>query len=163
MCGHPSYGDIKVLLQRNGLWDYEVQQYLTRVIERCVDCKATSEPKQARKVSLSTMTTSSNQVVCIDHFHLDEMRVFHIMDSATRFSSSMVVPDTSMHQSLSALESQWISYFSTPEVLLYDHAFENRMFRSYLGMFGNEARPIPPAVTTKTSWNQNTGSFWTCS
>ena len=86
-----------------------MKYYLTRVVERCVDWKATSEPKNARKVSLSAMKGSFNQGVCIDHFHLDEMRVFEIMDSATRYSAGIVVPDTTMAQSISAFASQWDS------------------------------------------------------
>lgn len=49
-----------------------------------------------KHVSLSSMSREFNQLVCVDHMFLDEFKVFHIMDSVTRYSSGVVVPDTTM-------------------------------------------------------------------
>lgn len=46
-------------------------------------CRQTSLPKNARKVSLSAISRCSNDVVCVDHFFIDGIILFHLMDSAT--------------------------------------------------------------------------------
>ena len=68
VCGHSNYTDIKLLLQRNGIWSDDAQKYLAQVLEVCENCHATHSPKQARKVSLSTISPQFNEVVCVDHF-----------------------------------------------------------------------------------------------
>ena len=97
-CGHSTYLDIKVLLERNLLWNGQVDKYLQSVLENCTACVTTAKPKGARKVSLSAMTRSFNEVVCVDHMFLDQYSVMHIMDAASRYSVGAVVEDTSMQK-----------------------------------------------------------------
>eukprot|EP00171_Calliarthron_tuberculosum_P017605 IDg17605t1 len=106
VCGHSSYSDIKILLQRNNLWNHEVMKYLSEQIETCGKCATTSLPKQSRKDG--------------------------------------VVPDTSMNFAIEAIESQWISPFWAPEIVLFDLAFNNTNFKKYLSSYSIEPRPIPP-------------------
>lgn len=51
VCGHSTYSDIKTLLERNKLWNAEVQKYLASTLDECTNCLATSKPKENRKVS----------------------------------------------------------------------------------------------------------------
>lgn len=45
--GHASYGDTMTLLQKNKIWNNEVQRYLAGLIERCQDCKEAFPQKPA--------------------------------------------------------------------------------------------------------------------
>ena len=144
VCGHSSFSDIKTLLSRNDLWSDEVGKYLARILEGCARCAKTSEPKEQRKVSLSSMSRSFNKVVCVDHLHLGGSRVLHIMDSSTRYSAGTVVFTTSMQEAILGIEAQWVSPFWHPHTVLFDKAFDNQEFRSYLKMSVIEPRPIPP-------------------
>ena len=83
VCGHPSLSGIQILLLHNNMWCDEVEKNLNRVVSSYTDCARTHEPKQVRKVSPSFINRSFNKVVCIDHFHLGNLRICHIMDSAT--------------------------------------------------------------------------------
>ncbi len=95
------------------------------------------------------MSREINQVVCIDHFFLDDFGVFHMMDSATRYSAGAVVPDTAMDSAITSLESLWISPFWAFDAVLYDPAFKNDKFQSYLSKHSIEARLLPPTRHNK--------------
>jgi len=144
ICGHSNYTDIKLLLERNSLWSSDAEKYLVGILNECSACDTTAMPKPARKVSLSSMSRSFNDVVCIDHLFLDEYKVFHAMCSSTRYSVGSHVPDTNMENSIACLEAHWISQFWPPNEILYDPAFENSLFKSYVELYDIATRPIPP-------------------
>ena len=143
VCGHASLSDMKILLERNDLWSEEVEKCLSRVVDSCEKFVRTYEPKQARKFSLRSMNMSFNDLVCIDHFYLDILRLCHIICASTRYSVGAVVPDTGMEAATSILDSHWISQFSAPKAILFDQAFVNERFLQFLELFGIEPRPIP--------------------
>ena len=82
-CGHASLRITQILLQSNNMWPSEVEKYLNQVVSSRTDYAKTHDPKQARKVSLSSINRSFNKVVCTDHLHLGNLRIFHIMDATT--------------------------------------------------------------------------------
>lgn len=151
VCGHSSYSDIKILLERDGIWNETVAKYLAGTIDSCSACRATALPKPTRKVSLSSMSREFNSLVCIDHFYLDELCVFHVMDSVTRYSVGSCMPDTTMYSSILAFESGWMSEFWTPNSVLYDPAFKNEEFQSWIAGYEISARPIPPRRHNKNA------------
>ena len=63
VCGHASLSDMKILLERNDLWTPEVAKCLNSLIDSCEKCARTCEPKQVRKVSLSSYNRSFNDLV----------------------------------------------------------------------------------------------------
>lgn len=67
VCGHASYNDIRLLLQRNRIWNPQVESYIRKAIEQCNACRSTSLPKPTRKVSLADIDSALNERVCIDH------------------------------------------------------------------------------------------------
>jgi len=143
VCGHASFSDIRTLLKRNELWNQEIEKYVVQVIDVCTNCSHTSQPSANRKVSLSSLSRSFNELVCIDHVHLNEMRVIHMMDATTRYSVGAVVPDTSMKNAIINFESLWISPFWEPKAVQFDQAFDNSIFKNYLLKHDIEGRPIP--------------------
>lgn len=103
--GHASFSDIRTLLERNDMWSKEVEKYLSRTVETCHGCRATSLPKPSRKVSLTSLHHHFNDVVCIDHFHLDGLRIFHIMDAWSRYSAGHVVKDATIKSAIETFEA----------------------------------------------------------
>lgn len=81
--------------------------------------------------------------MCIDHLHLDDMRVCHLMDATTRYSLGSVVPDDGMEQSVLVLEANWISPFWEPASIQFDQAFNNQKFKEYLDLYSILGRRIP--------------------
>eukprot|EP00178_Gracilaria_changii_P015990 TRINITY_DN4502_c0_g1_i1.p1 TRINITY_DN4502_c0_g1~~TRINITY_DN4502_c0_g1_i1.p1 ORF type:complete len:217 (+),score=18.60 TRINITY_DN4502_c0_g1_i1:155-805(+) len=142
VCGHAVYSDIKILLQRNGLWNEGVNKYLALVLENCTHCSTTSLPKSARKVSLSSISRSFNDVVCIDHLFLDDICVFHVMDTSSRYSAGCPVEGTSMENTVFAFEALWVSPFWNPKAVVFDQAFNNTLFCDYLQQYDIEKRPV---------------------
>lgn len=80
VCGLASYGDMRTLLQRNKLWNNDVKKILTTTVENCQSCIATAPPPSHGKVSITNINRNFNDVVCVDHFWLEETCCFHIMD-----------------------------------------------------------------------------------
>lgn len=87
VCGHSPYSDIKLLLIRNEFWNETVERYLSEIVEKCSGCRHMSLLVGTRKVSLSSMSRSFNELVCVDHFYLNDICVLHVMDSVTRYSA----------------------------------------------------------------------------
>lgn len=116
ICGHPTYTDVKILLQRSYLWSDEIEQYLTTVIDECHSCRATAPPKSALMVSFSSLNRSFNGVVCLEHFYLDALCQFHVMDSSGRLAAATVVTDTSLSVPIAAVEATWMTVFGRREL-----------------------------------------------
>ena len=142
-CGHLSLSDMKILLERNDLRTFEVAKYLNRVVDSCENCARTYEPKQARKVSLSSLNRSFNDLVCIDHFHLGNFRICRIMCASTRCAVGAVVPYTGMESAIYGFDSHWISQLWAPAAVHFYQAFANEPFLQFLKFHGIEPRPIP--------------------
>lgn len=132
VCGHASYSDVRTLLLRNRLWTNQVQHYLVQVFSSCTSCKASAAPPPNRRVSLTSLNRQLNEVVCVDHFHLDNVTLFHVMDTATRLSAAHVVKSTKLEEAVLAFEACWLSQFWTPMAVHGDAAFSKGAFRSML-------------------------------
>lgn len=144
VCGHSKYHDMKLLLERNKIWNAEVKKYPSQVLDSCPDCLTTSQAQSTRKVSLSSLSRNFNDVLCVDHYHLDGNRIFHIMDSVARYSVGDVVQEMNMSTAIPIFESLWVSAFWEPKVVLYGSAFDNSEFTMYLESHNIECRPLPP-------------------
>ena len=117
-----------MLIERKDLWIPEVAKYLNRMIDSSEKCSRTYEPKQARKVSLSSLSRSFNDLVCINQSHLGSLRNFYMMCDSTRYSVRAIVPETGMETAIVALDSNWISQFWAPTAIRLDQAFANEPF-----------------------------------
>ena len=131
VCGHAPYSDIKLLLYRNNFWNDSVERYLNDLVEKCSGCRRTSLPEGTRKFSLSSMSRYFN-VVCVDHFFLHGLCMFHAMDSVTRYSACSIVPDTKLSSAVLAFESCWVNQFWPPTTVVGDVAFGHDEFKQFL-------------------------------
>lgn len=93
MCGHSSFNYIKLLLELNVVWSQDDQKYMMDQIARCSACHSTTRRKPSGKVSLPSLTHHFNDVLCVEHFFTDGIRVFHAMDAQTRYSAGLVCND----------------------------------------------------------------------
>ena len=126
-------------------------KYLSQLLETCQHCRVTGAPSPNRPVSLSAMSTNCNDVVCVDHFHLDDHDVFHVMDTTSRYSVSAVVESTGMEEAIQQFEICWITPFWAPQYIQGDQAFNNDIFKNYLKKQGTEFRPVPPRRHSKNT------------
>lgn len=111
VCGHANYTDYRLLLERNELWNEAVPTYVAHSIENCTACKSTAAPQLSRKVSTSSLSKQFNEIVCIDHFYLDERRLMHRMDLVSRYSTVLAVDYLSTMDEVHAFEATWVSQF----------------------------------------------------
>lgn len=144
VCGHSNLTDIRMFLERNNIWNNAVEKYVNDLLKNCRSCKSTAPPQPSRKVSISSMSKGINETVCIDHLYLEGIRLFHVMDLVTRFSSAFVVSDATMKQTINAFEACWASQFWIPEQIKADTAFINSEFEKYCKERHVKLSPIPP-------------------
>ena len=66
------------------------------------------------------------------------------MDTSSRYSAGLVVPSTSISETILALESIWFSQFWTPGAIHAYGAFQGEQFKLFLDQHGIKLRPVPP-------------------
>ena len=144
VCGNSTFDDIKVLLDRNGLWTEDCAEYLSKLLESCEHCHAVRKPQKPRTVFLNILNREFNEVVFVDHMFLDDLIVFHVMDSKTRYYTGVVVESTSMSYAIAAFDSCWLSLFWSPVSVQADKAFQNDAFNEYLTSLATDLRKSQP-------------------
>lgn len=144
VCGHASYSDIKTLLERNNLWNDASRHYISSTMQNCVHCMKSASPKPTRKVSLHMLNKEFNDTVFIDHFYLEDMRIFHIMDGASRFSAISITPNTTMKEAIVAFHSSWLNVHWSPSYVQADQAFNNDEFSKFVDNIGAQLKLVPP-------------------
>lgn len=87
VCGHSSYFNMKLLLIKNDFWNDAVKRYLTDGAEKFAGFCHTSMPQNTRRVPLSSLSLSVNELVCIVYVYLLKVCSLHVIDSVTRYSS----------------------------------------------------------------------------
>lgn len=161
ICGHATFTDIKLLLQRNEIWNDAIECYVSKTLQNCTSCRATAPPQPNRKVSISSLYKSFNQELCIDHLYLDKVRVFHVMDTVTRYSAGFVVENATMEHSIKAFEACWIGQFWFPESIRADTAFINEEFTTYCNERDIRLCPVPPGRHSKNAVESKHGMLRT--
>ena len=151
VCGHANFTDFQSLLKRNELWNEAVASYVHKLVEECTACRATALPHPNRKVSISSMSKHFNEVVCVDHFYLGEIRLMHCMDLVSRFSTVQVVDSANLDDAVSAFEACWVNQFWYPESIHGDKAFATGDFKNYMDKVGIAFRPVPPGRHSKNA------------
>lgn len=144
VCGHSDFSDVKLLLERNKLLTPDVEKYLREIMNRCTACRSTAIPRTSRKVSLSSLNRNFNEVVCVDHIFLDDLCIFHIMDSKTRYSAGLVCADTSLKNAIYSFTTTWLSPFWSPINVKDDQAFIDTEFTNFITSIGATFGAIPP-------------------
>lgn len=72
---------MRTILQRNNIWNSDVQHILSNTVEKCEHYIATAPPPSNRKVSIAGINPHFIDLICVDRFYIDELRLFHVMDT----------------------------------------------------------------------------------
>lgn len=108
---HTFHFNLQTLLYRTGLWNNNIQKYLASTVEQCLDCKFSSIPPHNRWVSIFSFDRAFNDVARIDHFYLEDVTLFYVMNVDGRYSSTHIVSPTFIRQGIFTFELVWISLF----------------------------------------------------
>lgn len=151
VCGHASFTDYKLLLERNGLWNNVIAAYLTEVVNGCTACRSTSVPQPSRKVSISSLSKNFNEILCVDHLYLEDILLVHFIDLVTRYSGSYAVTSTNLEEAVTPFEACWLSPFCYPDSIRADKAFQICAFKQYADKLGIPIDPVPPGRHSKNA------------
>lgn len=151
VCGQANFNDMRMLLDRNNLWNDAVEKYVGNLISSCTACRSTAPPQLSRKVLISSLSKQISDIVCVDHFYVHVVRLMHCVDAATRFSAAFVVSSASMNDAVFAFESCWISQFWEPTAIHGDKAFAYGSFMEFMNSRDIMIRLVPPRCHTKNS------------
>lgn len=132
VCGHTSLSDFKILLQRNNLWNDTVEYCIQDLVPDCKSCHAFELLEPSRKVSISSLSNELNEVVCVDHFYLDELCVVHFMYMSTRFSTALMAEHRSINTAIRAFEETWITHLWYPSKIRGNIVFCEVEFKLYM-------------------------------
>lgn len=111
--------------------------------------------------SQSVQITESNDVVFIDHFWLENICLFHAMDSFQRISKLQHVPSKSLSDGNVAFENLSVDQFWPPSAVHGDLAVMCVEFISFLSQYNISFRSVPPRRPDKNKiyLNRNAVSF----
>lgn len=84
---------------------------MVKTMTKCRSCKASSTILLNRRVSLSSFDRKVNAVMCIDHFFLGTMIIFHIMEASSRFPAGIVIESTCYNSCIFDFELVWFAQF----------------------------------------------------
>lgn len=68
--GHVSYGDMRTLIERNHIWNSDIQKMLFNAVENCSYIIAAATTASNCVISIAGINQNSNDVTCEDHFRL---------------------------------------------------------------------------------------------
>lgn len=105
--------------------------------------RLTAPPQPSQKVSISSLSTAFNDILCVDHFYLDdENRLFHCINHATRHLTVKVLKSTNLDDSVTAFKASWLSQFWDPVALQGDKEFSIGEVKLYLDKLDIQIRPV---------------------
>ncbi len=76
-------------------------------IEKCISCKTTGRPRNAKKISFDKLLRTFNDHVQVDFFFIQEIGgdpILHARDEATGYSETMLLPSKDMDFASDAFE-----------------------------------------------------------
>lgn len=151
MCGHATFTDYKLLLERNGFWNKTIASYLAKIVNRCTACRSTSVSQPNRKVSVSSLSKTFNEILYVDHLHLGEIVLVQTKDLITRYSTVYAATSRNLKEAVVGFEAARVSYFQYPDSVRGERAFRVGAFNNYLEKLGTAIHPVPPGRHYKNS------------
>lgn len=96
------------------------------------------------KVSLRSPDQSFKQCVCVDYLVLDSHRIFHVMDTKSRFSPGLICDNMVLEYSAYTIVSCWLIPLCTPDSVRGDDAFKQKPFQDFVAAIGSKFERVPP-------------------
>ena len=135
---HAPLRDLRRLLSRANMLSSEREHALKQVVQNCDICVQVGRPAPSRKVSPIRIVAEFNQTVQVDFMFItirdSPLTLFHIVDSATAYSTAHIVPSRDLDHAAHVFESQWISNHGAPSSLAADPEFARTAFQKLLTM-----------------------------
>lgn len=132
VCGHADHGDMLLLLQQNHILNKRADIYPRRLIDHCCVCLAAVKPLHSCEVSFRSFSRAFNDVVCIDCLYLEDTRILHVMNTATRYSVGALADELSTTERIVLFESTWLASFWAPSTLYDNQAFNHPEIADFL-------------------------------
>lgn len=151
VCGHATFTDYKLLLQRNRVCNDFVASYLTKFVNACTAYHSTWVPQPSRKVSISSLSKKPNEVLCTDHLYLEYVLLMYLMDFTTWYSSALVVTSNNLKEAIIFLEASWVLQFWYPDSIRAYKAFQVDAFKEYADKLRIAIHPVPPGRHSKNT------------
>jgi hypothetical protein len=133
---HASLRDLRRLLSRANMLSSDREHALRQVVQNCEICVQIGRPAPSRKVSPIRIVAEFNQTVQVDFMFItlrnSPLTLFHIVDSATAYSTAQIVPSRDLYHAAYVFESQWISAHGAPSSLAADPEFARTGFKHLL-------------------------------
>lgn len=95
------------------------------MIEKCIDCQAADIPPPNRKMYIGCMNNRFNDVVCVDHFYLERILIFHYMVNFSRYSTRFLASGASLEAAKFGMEATWMSEFWPTRAVQGDISFQH--------------------------------------
>lgn len=87
-CRHATYNEVKALMQGSRIWNEELQRLVTTVVRKRFLFSSAAFPSSTEKVWTSGINQTLHDVAVIDHFWLDGICWFHILEIFWRNSAA---------------------------------------------------------------------------
>ena len=118
--GHASSSRIIDLIKDSGTEDAELNGFIEDVERKCETCAKFKRPALKPIVGFA-LAKEFNEAVSMDLKDVEEHKVFHMIDNATRCSAGAVIPDKTKEVIVNEFFLHWIALFGCPGKLLSDN------------------------------------------
>ena len=145
---HAAPISLRMLMQRNGIWDQGLTKHIDQVCRDCRICLRTGEPLPARKVSLAHINCEFNSRVGVDFFYWSRapgrtILCLHAMCLGTSLSEAVPAQNRDMKAAAEIVESLWLHQHGRPVAIGFDPEFNKTEFLEMLKRNGIIAEPRP--------------------
>ena len=114
----------------------KLERALRHTVDNCAICVQVGRPSPSRKVSPARVVAEFNQTVHVDFMFISlrniPLTLFHIVDSATAYSTAHIVSSRDLDHAAHVFESQWIAAHGAPSTLAADPEFARTGFKKLL-------------------------------
>lgn len=146
------------LLKHSSYWWDNAETFLNDHVDLCGSFCLTKRPQTCQKVSLASIHQQFEDLVCVDQKCLDEIRLFHAMDSQTRYSVGSACHDLTLVLSYRRLK--WFGLVhSEPCCSSWWPSFNHPELNNMLTTLGHYSAPHLHDAIQKMYRNKNMGSF----
>jgi hypothetical protein len=133
---HASVRDLRRLIMRVNMLAPERERELRKTVDNCAICVQVGRSTPSRKVSPARVVAKFSQTVHVDFKFISlrnvPLALFHIVDSATAYSTAHIVPSRDLDHAAHVFESQWISGHVALSSLAADPEFSRTGFKNLL-------------------------------
>lgn len=143
---HATVDEMRRIVQRAGIYQPEMEQYFTQVVDACTTCPKTGSPlagTSVRKVSFRRVLSEDfGREVQMDYLYFDARGTqhcyLHIVDADTSFGELIRAESRDLSSAADSLERHWIYVHGAPRSVGADPEFGRQPFLSRIAAHGVE-------------------------